>query len=263
MTSASSLRIDLLAVLVDVELRDAANLELEEALYVVIGDDLAAQLLHVRHEAGAHGVPDALHRFLLLDALVDALLNEDAVKRTRVIEVVQLSKAYLLLALRQLRKPLDVPLQDIRHAHEPRTPLVKNDRTRRYRLLAVRERVERDNRLLLAFAGLKLQLYPDRVAREVVKLPHRHLLLLYGVLDGLRNGVRRFAPRQLGDDELTLVLLLDLGTHPNLTQAVLVFRDVHYSAELEVGVERERLLLENAYLGFKELDEVMRQDCRR
>ena len=40
-------RLDLLAVLVDVELRDAADLELEEALDVVVGYDLAANSMRL------------------------------------------------------------------------------------------------------------------------------------------------------------------------------------------------------------------------
>ena len=124
-------RLDLLAVLVDVELRDAADLELEEALDVVVGYHLAAKFFHVRDEAGADGVPHAFHRLLLLDALVDAFLDEDAVKRARVEEIVELSEANLLFALRELHQAIDVLPQNLRHAHEPRTAAVEYDWTRR------------------------------------------------------------------------------------------------------------------------------------
>ena len=73
----------------------------------------------------------------------------------------------------------------------------------------------------------------------------------------------RLAPRQLRDDELRLVVLLDLRANPDLAEPVLVVAHVHDAAELEVGVELERLLLQKRDLGLEKLDEVVRQDRRR
>ena len=163
----------------------------------------------------------------------------------------------------ELHEAVDVLPQNLRHAHEPRAAAVEHDGARGDRLLAVRERVERDYRLLLALARLELELDPHRVAREVVELADGNLLLLDRVLYRLGERVGRLAPRKLGDDELVLAVLLDLRADLDLAEAVLVLAHVHEAAELEVGVELERLLLDERDLGFEKLDEVVREYRRR
>ena len=244
----------------DVELRDAADLQLEQALDVVVRYLLAAQLLHERLEAGAYRVLHALERLLGLDALVDALLDEDAVERARVEEVVELAEADLELALRERGEAVGVLLEYLRDGHHLRTPAVEDYRARREGLLAVRKRVERGDRLLLAFAGGELELDLNGVGREVVELADGDLLALDRVLDRLRDGVSRLAPGELRYHELVLVLLHDSRADLDLAETVLVFGNVHYAAELEVGVESERLLLDKVYLGLEKLDEVVREN---
>ena len=94
-------------------------------------------------------------------------------------------------------------------------------------------------------------------------LAHLHLLLLDRVLDVVDERVRGLAPRERGDHELVLVAVLDHGAHLDLAEAVLVLAHVDHAAGLEVGVELERLLLDEGDLRLEELDEVVRQDRRR
>ena len=254
--------LDRLAVLVDVELGDAADRDLEQALHVV-KRHVAAQLGAVRLEALDHGLLHALVRLLLLDALVDALLHEDAVEGAGVEEVVQLREADLQLAAREEHEPVHVLLQDLRDRHQLRTPRVQHDRARGDGALAVGERVERGLHLVLRLARRELQLDLDVLGGEVVDLAHLHLLLLDRVLDVVDERVRGLAPRERGDHELVLVAVLDDGAHLHLAEAVLVLAHVHDAAGLEVGVELERLLLDEGDLRLEELDEVVREDRRR
>ena len=80
-------RLDLLVVLVDIELGDAANRDFEESLDVLVRD-IAAELLAERLETLLHRRENSLHRLLLLDTLVDALFHKNAVERARVEKVV-------------------------------------------------------------------------------------------------------------------------------------------------------------------------------
>ena len=109
-------RLDLVPVLVDVELGDAANRNLEEPVDVLVRD-IVAKLLSEGLEALLHRRLDALHRLFLLDALVDALLDEDAVKRTGVEEIVQLPEPDLLLLLGEVHEAIHVLPEDLRDAH--------------------------------------------------------------------------------------------------------------------------------------------------
>ena len=128
-------RLDLVPVLVDVELGDAADRNLEESVDVLVRD-IVPELIPERLEALLHRRLDALHRLLLLDALVDALLDEDAVERTGVEELVQLLEADLLLLLGKRHQAIHVLPQNLRDAHQLRTSVVQHDRTRRQGLLA-------------------------------------------------------------------------------------------------------------------------------
>ena len=209
---------------------------------------------------GADRLAHALHGLFGLDALVDALLDEDAVERARVEKVVELAEPDLLLALRELHEPLDVGAEDLRHLHQPRAAVDEHHRARRDRLLAAGEGVERGHRLLRRRPGGELQLDADRLAGEVVDLADGDLLLLDGVLDRLRDGVGGLAPGQLGDDEFALLRGVDARAHLHLAEAVLVVARVHDSAELEVRQKLERLLLDDGDLRLEELDEVVGQD---
>ena len=58
-------------------------------------------------------------------------------------------------------------------------------------------------------------------------------------------------------------VVLPHGAHLDLAEAVLVLAHVNDAAGLEVGVELERLLLDEGDLRLEELDEVVREDRRR
>ena len=175
-------------------------------------------------------------------------------------EVVEFGEAYLQLLLGEFGEPVDVPLEYFAHAQEFRAAAFEHNRPRRDGLLAVRECVERGDGLFLAGAGLELEFYAHRLARQVVYLADLHLLLLYGVLDGSGEGVGGFAPRQFRYHEPRLVLLLDAGSYLDLPEAVLVVRGVHDAAELEVWIELERLFLKDGDFALEEFDEIVRQD---
>ena len=93
------------AVLVDVKLRNAANWNLEETLYIII-HNLTPKLTEEWLEALNNRTLDALHRLLCLDALIDALLNEDAIQGSRMEKIVKLAKAYFKLLASKLHKTL-------------------------------------------------------------------------------------------------------------------------------------------------------------
>ena len=175
-------------------------------------------------------------------------------------KVVQLPEANLLLPLRERHQPFDVLLQNLRDRHHLRTARVQDDGPGRNRLLARRKGVERGLDLLLRRAGLQLQLDTHGVGGEVVQLAHHHLLLLDGIFDRGGDGVGRLAPRQLGNDELVLVLGLDDRANLHFAETVLVVGRVHDAAQLEIREKRDGLFLDEVDLGFKQLDEVVRQD---
>ena len=251
-----------LAVLVYVELRNAADLELEKPLHVVV-DDVAPQLLPERLEPLDDGAAHALCRLLLFDALVDALLDADALQGPLVENVVELGEAYLEFAPDEEEKPLDVLAENLRNLHELRSAAVEDDRAGGYRLLAVGKRVERRHRLLLARAGLKLELDPDGLARQIVDFPDGDFFLLHGVLYRRRKGVGRFAPGKLRYHEFGLAVRLDLGPHLDAPEAVVVFARVHRAAELEVGEYLEGLLLDYSDFRLEKFDEIVREDRSR
>ena len=68
---------------VDVKEGDAADADLEEAIDVFVGN-VTQQFLLERFEAIVNGLNDRFVGFALLDFLVDALLDENALQGARV-----------------------------------------------------------------------------------------------------------------------------------------------------------------------------------
>ena len=93
--------------------------------------------------------------------------------------------------------------------------------------------------------------------------PDLHLFLADRVLDGLRERIRRLAPRKLRDDELALLGGVDLRANLHLAEPVLVVADIHDAAELEVRIELERLPLNEVDLRLEKFNEVVRQNRGR
>ena len=101
--------------------------------------------------------------------------------------------------------------------------------------------------------------------RVVVHLADLDFPLLVGLDDGVDQGARRVAIRDLGDGQRTVVHLRDPrpDLHHAAAVAVVVLRHVHQAARLKVGVERELLAAQTGHGGVDQLVEIVRQDLRR
>ena len=133
------------------------------------------------------------------------------------IKIVKLAEADFLFTLRKLHKALNVLADDFAYRHQFRTARIKNDRPRRKRLFAIRERVKGDNRLLLALSRLKLKLYFNGIVSQIMKFADGDFFLLDLLLNRLGERVGRLAPRKFGNDKFILIFLLDLRTDLNLS----------------------------------------------
>ena len=254
--------VHLFAVLADVEERDPADADLQEALDVRVGQG-AGQLGGEGLEAIHHGGVDGLVRFALLDLLVDALLDEDALQRAEIEVFLQLALAQLQLAFEQGDELVGVRAQHLAHGELDGPVVADDDDAAGEADLAVGEGVERVDELLGFHAGRGADLDFHVLAGEVVDGLDLDLAFARGVLDGGGEGLGGDAGRQLLDDDGGLVLDLDLGAHGHAAFAVLIIPRVHQAAGGEVWQAFERLVLQDRNLRLQQLGEVVRQQPRR
>ena len=222
----------------------------------------ANQLLAERLEALVHRGQHGLVGLALLDPLVDALLDEDALQRAEMQFVLELGFLELQLALERLHQLGGVLAQHLGHGHLDRPVVPDDDDAAGDGDFAIGEGIERIHQLLRADAAGRLDLDLHLLRREIVDALDLDLALVRGVLDGADQRIGRGRGRDFLDDDRGLVLDLDLGADLDLAGAVLVAARVHEAAGLEVGQALEGLLLEDGDLRFQQLGEVVRQDAR-
>ena len=251
--------VDFLMVLLDVEQRDPADGDLQEAVDVLVRD-VAYQLVPVGLETCADGL---LHGFLgplLLDALVDPLLDEDALQRPCVQLVEQMSALDLELLLGNLEDVVGMVADHIAYRAHVRQLVADDQAVDRNLLFAERVGIEGVHDVLGVCALGQRDLDVDGVCGEVVDALDLQPALLDGILDGADHLLAVNSEWKLLDDDLLGIRGIELCTHCNRSETVLVVRYVHDSAAGEIRVEFEALALDGGYLGIDDLVCVVGQD---
>ena len=144
---------DLFAMFVDVEQRNAADADLQQAIDICI-DQLANKFFRERFEAVVNGRDDRFVRFALLDFFVDAFLDENAFERAEMQFVLELAFLELQLALVELRRACAVfSRRTSRHGQFDRAIVFDDDDAAGDRDFAIGECVERVDQLFGADAA--------------------------------------------------------------------------------------------------------------
>ena len=135
----------------------------------------------------------------------------------------------------------------------------------RYVDFAVREGIQRVERLVAADARCQLYLYLHLGGCQVLHVAGLDLAFVDGFQNGVNECLRGFGEGYLADDQRLGVQLLNLGTHLQhaATLSVVVFRDVDAAARGEVGIEVELLAMQVADGGIADLHKVVGQNLRR
>jgi hypothetical protein len=123
--------------------------------------------------------------------------------------------------------------------------------------------VELGNHLVGIRAAGERELDLDLVRRVVVDRRDLHAALGDRCLDRSDQALRRGTEGNLADHHRLAIPRLDLRSQLDLARPVLIGRDVHQAALLEVGEELEALLLETGDLRLPDLGQVVGQDLGR
>jgi hypothetical protein len=252
--------VHLVAVLLEIEERDPPDRHAEQHLDVVVVQ-LPAQLLPQRLETLVHLAHDRLGGLCLLQALIDAVLDEEPDQALVMQVQFQLVALQLEFALQQVDQLLRVRPQHLRHGHLHRPLVADDDDPAVQGLLALREGVQRVHQLL----GIDSLGHLDRdlhlLGGEIVDRPDLQFPLPGGVLDRPDQRIGGGPRRDLGDHHGVLVLDPHPGADADAAPAVVVLLGVHQAAGGKVGDDLEGAALEDGDLGFEQLDEVVGQDA--
>jgi len=157
----------LFAVLVDVEKGNPADTDLEEAVDIRVSDR-ADEFLGKGLEAVVNRGSDRFVSLALLDALVDALLDEDAFEGSEMEFLLQLGLPQFELALEDRDELGRVFAQHLGHGHLDRPVITDQDDPAGQGDFAIREGVQRIDELLGADSRRGAHLDLDVLGREIV-----------------------------------------------------------------------------------------------
>src|SRR5690606_36183419 len=109
---------EVLAILVNIEKRDAADGNLQEFFDIILTDFPPAQQMQKRVKAGADFLLDAFLGIAFSDALVDALLDEDLREGASVKLVFQLLQFQFQFPLEVAHQFMGIAAQDLFHIED-------------------------------------------------------------------------------------------------------------------------------------------------
>jgi hypothetical protein len=178
-----------------------------------------------RRARGRRGWPGGLRaRSCILDALVDAVDDEQAHERGRLQGFVDLLALDLQFLAQEIHEALGVVAQDVVDGHLDGALLLDDDGAQRGGDFALGEDVERLDGLLDVGVGGEGDFDLDLAGGVVADGLGLDLALLGGVFDGPDERFGGHAVGQLADDEGGLVLLIDDGAQADLAAAFVVSR---------------------------------------
>jgi len=174
--------LDLLAVLVNVEKRNAADANGEKPLDVWLRQ-LANQLATKRFEPLAHGRENRLVGPTLLNLLVEAFLDEDALQRAEVQLILQMGFFQLQLALENLHQLRCVLPQDLGHGQLHRPVVPDDNDAAGDGDFTIGERIKRVRQLLRTHPARRLYLDLHLLGGEIVDAPDLDLAFARSIFD--------------------------------------------------------------------------------
>ena len=253
---------DLLVDGLGVELGDLADRLLHE-LEDVVEDDLAAEEvlvhLHLGEDVLDLGVPVLL---VLLEDLVDAVLEEDALQGAVVPVGLELVELDLQLLQEDVAGVEGAVLEDVAHREELRFVVLDHAGVGGDVDLAVRERVECVDGLVGRDVVGQVDEDVHLVRGHVLDLLDLDLALVLGLEDGVDEVLGVLAVGDLRDGDGVLVDLLDAGADLDGAAAAAgeVLAAVGEAAGGEVGIDLVGLALEDRHGGVEQFVEVVRED---
>ena len=102
--------LDIAAVLIDIELRNATDLQFEQAFNILISHCTTAQFLQEGFKFITNGSLHAFVGLFLLNALVKALFNENSLECARMEKIIELAKANLEFPLQEREQTVNIAL---------------------------------------------------------------------------------------------------------------------------------------------------------
>ena len=198
---------------------------------------------------------------VLLQNLVDAVLEVDALQRAVVPVALQLVHADAKLLQQDVTRVEGAVLQDVVHGKELGLVVLDHAGVRGYVALAVRECVQRVDRLVRGHVSRQVDEDFHLVGGHVLDLLDLDLPLVLGLEDGLDEVLGVLAEGYLRDGDGALVYLLYTRAHLHAPAALAlhILAAVGEAAGGEVGIQFVRLALEYGHGGVQQLVEVVRQ----
>ncbi len=251
--------IDVVLILVQVKEGDAPDGDLQQAGDIVVRH-IALELVSERLQAIPYRLHDLGQASTLLDALVDAVLNENPFQGQSLQCLDFVVELQFQLGVQQLLQALDIAAKDLAHRHLNGLVVLNHQDIRMQDLLAIRVCVELLDGLFRVNAAHQSDFDIHLRCGKVVDGRHLQLATLGGTLNGrnqrIRGGIRGHFPNH----HLLVAIRLNLGTDADLTQPIRIPRDVHQTARREIGIELERLVLQNRDLRLQQFREIVGED---
>ena len=199
---------------------------------------------------------------VLLENLVDAVLEVDALQRGVVPVALELVEADLQLVQEYVAGVVCAVFEDFVHGQELRLVVHNDAGVRGEVALAVRECIQRVYGLVGGHVAGQVDEDFDLVGGHILYLLDFYLALVLGFENGLYEVLGVFAVGDFGDGDGALVDFFDFGAHlhPAAPLALHILRAVGRAAGREVGVELERLAFEYGHGGVQEFVEVVREN---
>ena len=251
-----------LAVLLQVVEGDAADGDLEEPVHVLVGD-IAHQFLAEWLQSGADRLLDLGDAGALLDALVDAVLDEDALQGELLDGLQLVLQLQFQLGLQDGAEPFHIPAEDLADRQAARLVVLDDGEFGVEGLLALGIGVERLDGLLGVDPALEGDLDVDLGGAEVVDGGDLQFSCADGAFDGGDEGLGVGVGGEFPDDHLLVALGLDAGAHHDGAQAVLISGGVHDAPLRKIREHLEGLVLQDRDFRLEELLEVVGEDAGR
>ena len=253
---------DLLVDGLGVELGDLADRLLHELEDVVQGDLPAEEILvvlHLREDVLDLRLPVLL---VLLEDLVDAVLEENALQGAVVPVGLQFVQLDLQLLEQQVAGMVGAVLEDVVNRQELRLVVLDHAGVRRDVDFAVREGVQGVDGLVRGDVVGQVDEDVHLVGGHVLDLLDLDLALVLGPEDGIDDVLGVFPVGDFRDGHGVLVDLLDAGAHLDgaAPLALHVLAAVGEAAGREVGIDLVGLAFEDGDGGVEQFVEVVRKN---
>ena len=246
-----------------VELQDAGHLDFEQTKQVV-ASDFTHEILFERFESGVDVRESGFEMggILISLVLIDALIDEDALKRGKHHAFEEFATTDFQLTAKQFLGVFDIRLEHLAHRDKTWLVVVDDAAVGRNAHLAIGEGIECIDGLVARHAGRQVDEDFHLFGSEILNLPNFDASLFGRFLDAFAEGVHRFSIGKFGDGNRFAVALFDARPHLHTasTETVVVLENIYQTARLEVGIDLKRLSTQVVDGRLTEFAKIVRKD---